>query len=145
MKIKNKAPNWFIKLFSEGQFESKKMEKYVTDIVGYGRSWCEQNTEMVDKMLTNKQKDTVNGIMDRIETIKKYAWSRYFYENWELVKGSIKSPLSNASYDNKKQIIIISEPSVFKKAIARAGQMMAKGIVKRKIKGMAKKELKNKQ
>ena len=144
MENKYKAPSWFVKLFKEGMFESKKIEKYVTGIVGYGHHWCKQNPKKVDEMLSNEQKDVINEIADRIEVIKNYAWSRYFYENWKLVKNSMASPLSNASYDGKKEVIIIDEPGIFKKAIHKANGILARKMLQKKIREIAKRKLDNK-
>lgn len=139
MKKIYKAPKWFVKLFDEGIMESKKLEDHITGIVGYGRHWCDQNQAKVDEILTDKQKDKANEIMDRIEAIKKYAWSRYFYENWSSIKSLVTSPLSNANYDEKNQNIIISDPNIFKKVISKISEKISESLIKRKIK-----KLKNK-
>ena len=51
----------------------------------------------------------------RIETIKKYMWSKYYYKNWEKVERVILSPFAKANYDAKKKLIIVSDASDFKK------------------------------
>lgn len=104
-----------MELQNEIKKENNNIDKFLENKVGYSIEWCNTNNKRAFDMLSKDEKDEVNKMFFRIETIKKYMWSKYYYKNWEKVERVILSPFAKANYDAKKKLIIVSDASDFKK------------------------------
>jgi len=120
------APAYFQKLYEEGEQEKNNFLKYLSKIVGYEKFWVEKNIKRSFDMLDNQQKEVANRILDRAEIIKKYVWSRYYYENWDKVSHTTHNPFARTKYDVEKKRIIVIDPSDLEKKVRELGKKLGK-------------------
>jgi len=117
-----KAPAWFSKLYSEGDKERQKLLDFLADKTGYGSHWVKANMPRAFDLLNEADREEAHQRIDKIEVMKKYVWSRYYYQNWDKVKYSVASPFTKISYDEKNGRIVVDEKSELAKQIAKLGQ-----------------------
>ena len=121
-----KAPAFFVKLYSEGDEAKEEVLEYISEIVGYGVHWVKANLPKAFDLLHDNQKEAAQQKFDRTEIIKKYAWSRYYYENWDKVKDTIGLPFTTVNYDKKKGKIVVVTESAIKQKIKKFGEQLKK-------------------
>jgi len=110
---KVKAPKWFQDLFSEANEEKKDLFDYLSGVVGYGPEWCEQNIKGCLERLGTEDREYTLEKLGRLDTITRYAWSKFYYENWNEIKDFLKRGISQ--YNLKKKIIEFSAPNIFQR------------------------------
>ncbi len=123
---KIKAPTWFQDLYSEAEEEKKDLFEYLSSVIGYGPEWCEQNIRNCLEKLGSEDREHTIERLGKLDTITRYAWSRFYYENWNQLKDYLKRGASE--YNLKKKIIEFSSPNIFQRFSNQANKL------KRKIK-----------
>lgn len=108
---KFKAPKWFQDLFGEAKEEEEDLFEYLSGVIGYGPEWCKQNVgKCLEKLKPQERIDSI-AQLNKAGVAVKYAWSRFFYENWNDIKDlvSVKPP----EYDSKNKIIEFNNINIF--------------------------------
>ena len=123
---KFKAPEWFHKLHKDTEEKEKELFEYFSEVVGYGPEWCKKNVGKCIEKLEPRERNGIIKELSGVDVAIKYAWSRFYYENWDEIKDllNVKSP----EYDDKKKIIEFSYFTISDKFSNHAKK------IKRKIK-----------
>lgn len=121
---KIKAPKWFQDLHTEAEDERKDLFEYLSSVIGYGPQWCEQNIVSCLERLEPEDRDYTIERLGKLDTITRYAWSRFYYENWNEIKDFIKR--GSSQYDLKKKIIEFSSPNIFQRFSNQAKKIKSK-------------------
>jgi len=129
MKRNYNAPKWFVKTYNEITDQQKKADKFLTDKTGYSPEWCKQNLKKVFELLSKDERKEMDILVLKGEAIKRYLWSRYYYQNWSKVKDVISSPFGKADYNEKKETITISDASGLKKKLHKIGEELKKFVM----------------
>lgn len=132
---KIKAPKWFEDLYIEAEEERKDLFEYLSGVIGYGPEWCEKNIKTCLERLEQEDREHTIERLGRLDTITRYAWFRFYYENWNEIKDFIKRGVSE--YNLRKKIIKFSTPNIFQRFSGQAGEFKKKirdGTLRKKIK-----------
>jgi len=118
---KIKAPKWFQDLYNEAEEERKDLFEYLSGVIGYGPEWCEKNIRNCLERLGSEDREYTIERLGKWDTITRYAWSRFYYENWNDIKDFIKR--GESDYNLRKKIIEFSAPNIFQRFSKRANKL----------------------
>lgn len=121
---KIKAPKWFQNLYGEAEEERKDLFEYLSGVIGYGPEWCEQNIKNCLERLKPEDREHTIERLCRLDTITRYAWSRFYYENWNDIKDFIKRGTSE--YNLKKKTVEFLTPNIFQRFSNQAKKLKRK-------------------
>lgn len=127
---KFKAPNWFHKAFDEAEKREKEVFEYFSERIGYGVDWCKQNVGKCIEKLEPRERSNIIRELNRVDIANKYAWSRFFYENWDKIKELVNT--GPPEYDSRKRIIKFSNITISDKVLEQARKFKWKHAIKRK-------------
>ncbi len=103
---KIKAPKWFQDLYAEAEEERKDLFEYLSGVIGYSPEWCEQNIKNCLERLGPEDRNHTIERLGRLDVITRYAWLKFYYENWNELKDFLKR--DSSEYNLKKKIITLS-------------------------------------
>lgn len=121
---KFKAPKWFQNLYKEAEEEEQETLEYLSEVVGYGPDWCKENIGKCLERLDSREKESIVKQLNRADIITRYAWSKFYYENWKDVKDLIAVKLPE--YNAKKKIIEFPYLSIFDKISGKVNKLKKK-------------------
>lgn len=121
---KFKSPKWFRDLYKEAEEEEQETLEYLSGVVGYGPEWCKQNIGKCLEKLEPREKIDVIKQLNKADITTKYAWSRFYYENWDTIKDLISGKLPE--YDSKKKIIEFPHFTIFEKILRKTNELKRK-------------------